>query len=43
MYVPKSKWNGIRDGLVAAIKQMKVGSPLEYDTFMTSVIDDKVS
>lgn len=41
MYVPKSKWNGIRDGLVAAIKQMKVGSPLEYDTFMTSVIDDK--
>lgn len=42
LYVPESKWNAIRDGLLAIVKQMKVGSPLEHDSFMTTVIDDKV-
>lgn len=41
LYVPESKWNAIRDGLLAIVKQMKVGSPLEHDSFMTTVIDDK--
>lgn len=41
IYVPESKWNAIRDGLVAVVKEMKVGSPLEHDTFMTTVIDRK--
>jgi len=41
MYVPESRWADIRDGLVATVKQLKVGSPLERDTFMTAVIDAK--
>ncbi len=42
MYVPQSKWPEIKDALLAIQKDIKVGSPLEVDSFLSAVIDDKV-
>lgn len=42
LYVPASKWPEFRDSLLEAHKQMKVGSPMEFDTFTSAVIDEKV-
>jgi len=41
MYVPESKWDGVKEGLIAAQKEIKLGSPLESDSFLSAVIDDK--
>lgn len=41
MYVPQSLWPKIKEGLVEAQKQIKYGSPLEADSFLSAVIDDK--
>ena len=41
MYIPSSLWPQLRDGLVERTKQLKLGSPLELDTFLSAVIDDK--
>ncbi|UYV81967.1 hypothetical protein LAZ67_21000244 [Cordylochernes scorpioides] len=40
-YIPDSIWPKVREGLVEAQKQLKLGSPLEWDTFLTAVIDKK--
>ena len=42
MYVPESKWPTIRDRLIEEVKKIKLGSPLEADSFLSAVIDDKV-
>jgi 1-pyrroline-5-carboxylate dehydrogenase len=39
--VPESKWAKIKEGLVARHKQIKLGSALEPDSFLSAVIDDK--
>ena len=42
MYVPESKWDSIRQGLLEEHKKIKMGSPLQPDSFLSAVIDDKV-
>lgn len=39
MYVPESKWDEIRDKMIAITKQMKIGSPEDFSTFTSAVID----
>ncbi|XP_064642543.1 delta-1-pyrroline-5-carboxylate dehydrogenase, mitochondrial-like [Lineus longissimus] len=41
IYVPESKWAEVKDGLIARHKQIKLGSPLEQDSYLSAVIDDK--
>nr|CAD7460510.1 unnamed protein product [Timema tahoe] len=41
MYVPQSLWPQIKEGLLEIRKQLKVGDPTEFDSFMSAVIDDK--
>ncbi|GIY84824.1 hypothetical protein CDAR_282181 [Caerostris darwini] len=41
MYVPESLWPQIKEGLLEIRNQIKVGSPLEPDTFVSAVIDDR--
>ncbi|KAL9971143.1 hypothetical protein ACROYT_G023632 [Oculina patagonica] len=41
MYVPESKWGQIKEGLIQKHKELKLGSPEDYDTFVSAVIDDK--
>ena len=43
VYVPRSLWPKVKEGLIETTKQVKLGSPLEGDTFLSAVIDDKVS
>ncbi|MBM3807904.1 MAG: L-glutamate gamma-semialdehyde dehydrogenase [Acidimicrobiia bacterium] len=47
MYVPKSRWNDIRDRMVAMMQEIKVGDVRDFRNFMGAVIDrksfDKVS
>jgi len=40
-YIPASLWEGIKEGLVETQKQLKIASPLEFDSFTSTVIDDK--
>lgn len=42
MYVPESLWPKIKSRLLAIVKDVKMGSPLARETFVTAVIDDKV-
>lgn len=42
LYVPQSKWAEVKSGLLTAVNEIKLGSPLEADTFLTAVIDAKV-
>lgn len=39
MYVPESCWDTVREGLLAEHAKIKLGSPLEADTFLSAVID----
>ena len=41
MYVPKSRWNDIRDRMVAMMKEIKVGDVRDFRNFMGAVIDRK--
>merc|ERR1719471_2502196 len=41
MYVPESLWPKVKEGLAETQKSLKVGTPLEFDTFMSAVIDGK--
>lgn len=41
MYVPESLWPKIKEGLLETRKKLKLGSPLEFDTFLSAVIDKK--
>lgn len=40
LYVPESKWPLIKEKLISMIKDLKVASPLEFDTFTSAVIDE---
>lgn len=39
LYVPKSIWPKIEVGLLDITSKLKLGSPLEFDTFLSAVID----
>ncbi|XP_028967917.1 delta-1-pyrroline-5-carboxylate dehydrogenase, mitochondrial [Galendromus occidentalis] len=39
LYVPDSIWPKIKEGLIEAQKRLKVGSPLDFSTFTSAVID----
>ena len=41
LYAPRSLWSQIKEGLLETRKNIKLGSPLEYDTFLSAVIDEK--
>lgn len=41
LYIPQSKAKGIKERIAEELKKVKVGSPLEADTFLSAVIDDK--
>ncbi len=41
VYVPASLWAEIKEGLVETQKKLKIASPLEFDSFSSTVIDDK--
>ena len=41
MYVPKSRWNDIRDRMAAMMKDIKVGDVRDFRNFMGAVIDKK--
>lgn len=41
MYVPKSRWNDIRDRMVGMMKEIKVGDVRDFRNFMGAVIDQK--
>jgi len=41
MYVPKSRWNDIRDRMIAMMKEIKVGDVRDFRNFMGAVIDKK--
>jgi 1-pyrroline-5-carboxylate dehydrogenase len=41
MYVPKSQWNGIRDRMVAMMKEITMGDVRDFRHFMGAVIDRK--
>lgn len=41
LYVPKSLWPKVKEGLIARQKELKVGDVQEFDSFMGAVIDEK--
>jgi 1-pyrroline-5-carboxylate dehydrogenase len=41
MYVPKSRWNDIRDRMVGMMQEIKVGDVRDFRNFMGAVIDKK--
>lgn len=41
MYVPKSLWEPIKEGLIKERANLKVGDPTDFSIFMGAVIDDK--
>lgn len=40
-YVPRSLWARVREGLAAAISEIRVGDPADFRNFMGAVIDDR--
>jgi 1-pyrroline-5-carboxylate dehydrogenase len=40
-YIPKSLWPGVRDRMVAIMKEIKVGDVSDFTNFMGAVIDKK--
>ncbi len=43
LYVPRSLWPAIRERLCQLLEEVKIGSPLEKETFTSAVIDEIVS
>lgn len=41
IYVPKSRWDDVKEGLLAEVQQIKLGTPLEQENFLSAVIDKK--
>ncbi len=41
LYIPESKWPEIRDFMIETIKELKIGSPVDFQTFSSAVIDSK--
>ena len=40
-YIPESKWEEVRDLLLADLKTIKMGSPEDFTNFFNAVIDEK--
>ena len=40
-YIPKSKWNDVKNFLEADLKSMKIGSPEDPSNFINAVIDNR--
>jgi 1-pyrroline-5-carboxylate dehydrogenase len=40
-YIPKSRWNDVRDRVVADLREMKVGDVRDLSNFMGAVIDQR--
>jgi 1-pyrroline-5-carboxylate dehydrogenase len=38
-YIPKSIWADVKDGLLADLKEIKMGDPCDHTNFMNAVID----
>ena len=38
-FIPKSLWKSVREQLVAQLKEIKMGSPLDFRNFVSAVID----
>lgn len=41
LYVPESLWGQVKERLVEEQKRLKLGTPSDYDTFISAVIDEK--
>ncbi|CAG2203750.1 delta-1-pyrroline-5-carboxylate dehydrogenase, mitochondrial-like [Mytilus galloprovincialis] len=41
MYIPQSMWPEVKEKMLKIHKEIQVGSPLEVETFVSAVIDDK--
>jgi len=41
MYVPRSRWNDVRDRMVAMMKEIRMGDVRDFRNFMGAVIDQK--
>jgi 1-pyrroline-5-carboxylate dehydrogenase len=41
VYVPQSLWPGVRDRVIAMMRDMKMGDPRDFTTFVGAVIDRK--
>jgi len=41
VYVPRSLWPEYKAGMIEALKELRVGQPDEFSSFMTAVIDEK--
>lgn len=41
LYVPESLWGQVKESLVEKQKDLKLGSPEDYDTFISAVIHEK--
>ncbi|KAF2880549.1 hypothetical protein ILUMI_25620 [Ignelater luminosus] len=41
MYIPESLWPEIKEGLLKARECLKIGDPMDFDTFTSAVIDAK--
>jgi len=41
VYVPQSLWKGVRDHVIAMMKEIKMGDPRDFRNFMSAVIDKK--
>ena len=41
MYIPQSLWKGVRDRVIAMMKEIKMGDPRDFRNFMSAVIDKK--
>lgn len=40
-YIPKSLWPAVKEGLLARVRELKVGDPCDFQNFMGAVIDKK--
>ena len=40
-YIPESLWSAIKEKLVACVKELKMGSPEQFENFVTAVIDER--
>jgi 1-pyrroline-5-carboxylate dehydrogenase len=41
VYVPRSIWPDVRDRVIAMMREMKIGDPADFTTFLAAVIDRK--
>ncbi len=39
-YIPQSKWEEVREALVAHVASIKMGSPVDFTNFMAAMIDE---